>query len=91
VSKLDDMSTCPVHGKYYGVRMLHVPADFLLDVLKTKELRKKYPAVAAYVRRNRRAIDVENKEIAARGEYLRLRERRMTASDSDEDEVWGAV
>ena len=59
---LTDQDLCPVAGQYHGKPMEKVPASFLDWLDDQPWLSHKYPEVADYITRNRKAIDQELKE-----------------------------
>lgn len=56
---LTDESPCPVSGKHFGRPMGKLSASFLDWLRGQSWLERKYPAVAAYIKKNQRVIDAE--------------------------------
>jgi len=57
---LSDNSSCPIRGEYQGVKMVEVPAKYLLWLWDQTWLENKYPTVANYIAEN---IDYLEQEI----------------------------
>lgn len=56
-NKLSDFDPCPVKGKYQGIAMIQVPSSYLDWFRGQEHLMNKYPDVADYIERSKKAID----------------------------------